>query len=114
MAASGAFYWLNEADILICCDDATFFDPYVTYGMTAAREPIGATYRMPLVNVLRMALLGSDERNSALTVMRIGLVSEVVENEKLWSRAQELAELIAAKPTAATAGTVKAIWERST
>jgi enoyl-CoA hydratase/carnithine racemase len=111
MAAGGAFYWLNEADILICSEDATFFDPHVTYGMTAALEPIGATYRMPLGDVLRMALLGNDERISALTAMRIGLVSEVVENEKLWSRAQELAELIAAKPPAATAGTVKAIWE---
>ncbi len=32
MAAGGAFYWINEADILICSEDATFFDPHVTYG----------------------------------------------------------------------------------
>ena len=111
MAAGGAFYWINEADILICSEDATFFDPHVTYGMTAALEPIGATYRMPLGDVLRMALLGNDERISAYTALRIGLVSEVVENEALWDRARQLAEAIAAKPPAATAGTVKAIWE---
>src|SRR3546814_14110778 len=48
MAAGGAFYWLNESDIIICSEDATFFDPHVTYGMTSALEPIGMTYHMPL------------------------------------------------------------------
>src|SRR3546814_20244075 len=43
MAAGGAFYWLNESDIIICSEDATFFDPHVTYGMTSALEPIGMT-----------------------------------------------------------------------
>jgi enoyl-CoA hydratase/carnithine racemase len=111
MAAGGAFYWINEADIVICSEDATFFDPHVTYGMTAALEPIGATYRMPLGDVLRMALLGNDERISATTALRLGLVTEITANDALWDRAQALAELIAAKPPAATAGTVKAIWE---
>mgnify|MGYP003674952096 FL=1 len=111
MAAGGAFYWINEADIVICSEDATFFDPHVTYGMTAALEPIGATYRMPLGDVLRMALLGNDERISATTALRLGLVTEVTPNEALWDRAQALAEIVAAKPPAATAGTVKAIWE---
>ena len=111
MAAGGAFYWLNEADILICSDDATFFDPHVTYGMTAALEPIGATYRMPLGDVLRMVLLGNDERMCAQTALRIGLVSEVVASEALWPRADELARIIAAKPPAAIQGSVRAIWE---
>jgi enoyl-CoA hydratase/carnithine racemase len=111
MAAGGAFYWINESDIVICSDDATFFDPHVTYGMTAALEPIGMTYRMPLQDVLRMALLGNDERVSAQTALRIGIVSEVVAPDALWPRAQELATIIAAKPPAATAGSVKAIWE---
>lgn len=111
MAAGGAFYWMNEADILICSDDATFFDPHVTYGMTAALEPIGALCRMPLGDVLRMTLLGNDERITAETAFRIGLVTEVTTRDALWDRAQELAEIIAAKPSVATAGSVKAIWE---
>ncbi|MGK2911430.1 MAG: enoyl-CoA hydratase/isomerase family protein [Sphingobium sp.] len=111
MAAGGAFYWLNEADVIIASEDATFFDPHVTYGMTAAVEPIGAIYRMPLGEVLRMALLGNDERISAYTALRIGLVSEVVPNEELAARGRALAAAIAAKPTAATQGTVRAIWE---
>jgi enoyl-CoA hydratase/carnithine racemase len=111
MACGGAFYWINESDIVICSDDATFFDPHVTYGMTAALEPIGATYRMPLGDVLRMALLGNDERISAQSALRMGLVSEVVARDALWSRAHELARIVAAKPPAATQGTVRAIWE---
>jgi enoyl-CoA hydratase/carnithine racemase len=111
MAAGGAFYFLNECDIVICSDDATFFDPHVTYGMTSALEPIGMTYRQQLGDVLRMVLLGNDERISAQTALRQGIVSEVVALEALWPRAHELAARIAAKPTAATQGSVRAIWE---
>lgn len=111
MAAGGAFYWINEADIVICSEEATFFDPHVTYGMTSALEPIGMTYKLPLQDVLRMVLLGNDERIGAGTALRIGLVSEIVPLDELWPRAQQLAETIAAKPPAATAGSVKAIWQ---
>jgi enoyl-CoA hydratase/carnithine racemase len=111
MAAGGAFYWLNECDIVICSEDATFFDPHVTYGMTSALEPIGMTYKMPLQDVLRMVLLGNDERVSAETAKRIGIVSEVVPLDALWPRAAELAAIVAAKPPAATTGSVKAIWQ---
>lgn len=110
MAAGGAFYWLNEADIIIASEDATFFDPHVTYGMTAALEPIGMTYKMPLADVLRMVLLGNDERMSAEYAKSIGLVSEVVPLDALWNRADELARQIAAKPPAAVQGSIKAIW----
>jgi enoyl-CoA hydratase/carnithine racemase len=111
MCAGGAFYWLNESDIIICSEEAEFFDPHVTYGMTAALEPIGMSYRLPLGEVLRIALLGNDERISAQTALRISLVSEITPRDKLWSRAHELAAIIAAKPTAATQGTTRAIWE---
>jgi enoyl-CoA hydratase/carnithine racemase len=60
---------------------------------------------------LRIALMGNDERVGADTALRIGLVSEVVSPERLWSRAHEIAATIAAKPPSATQGTVKAIWE---
>jgi enoyl-CoA hydratase/carnithine racemase len=111
MAAGGAFYWLNEADILICSEDATFFDPHVSYGLTAALEPIGLARRIPLGEALRIALLGLDERVSAARALQIGLVSEVLPREGLWARADEIARIIAAKPPAAIQGTVRAIWE---
>ena len=111
MCTAGAFYFLNEADIVICSMDATFFDSHVTYGRVAALEPIGLMRRIGLGEALRIALSGNDERVSAETALRIGLVSEVVERDQLWSRAHEIAACIAAKPSAATQGTVRAIWE---
>ena len=111
LAAGGAMYWIAESDIIICSDDAAFFDPHVTYGMTAALEPILASYRMPLGDVLRMTLLGNDERIGAETALRLGLVTEITTPEALWDRANELAVKIAAKPPAAIQGSVRAIWE---
>jgi enoyl-CoA hydratase/carnithine racemase len=111
LCGGGAFYWLNESDIVICSPDAEFFDPHVTYGMTAALEPIGLLWRIALPEVLRMALLGNDERIGAETALRISLVTEIVERERLWARAHDLAATIANKPAVATQGTVRAIWE---
>jgi enoyl-CoA hydratase/carnithine racemase len=111
MAAGGAFYWINESDIVICSDDAAFFDPHVSYGMTAALEPIGLARRVPLGEALRIALLGLDERVSPERALQIGLVSEVVPRDGLWKRADDIARIIAAKPPAAVQGTVRAIWE---
>ena len=111
MAAGGAFYWINESDIVIASEDATFFDPHVTYGMTSSLEPTGLRWRIPLGEVLRWALMGLDERMSVERALQIGLVSEVVPTEELWNRAHEIAATIAAKPSIATQGTVKAIWQ---
>lgn len=111
MCAGGAFYWLNEADIVICSEDATFFDPHVTFGMVAAFEPIGLAARLNLSEVLRIALLGNDERVSAETALRISLVTEITKRDNLWARADEIAATIAAKPPIAVQGTIRAIWQ---
>ena len=108
---AGAFYFLNESDIIICSEEAQFFDPHVSYGLVCAVEPVGLRYRLPLGDVLRMALLCNDERLCAATAQRIGLVSEVLPLDQLWARAHILAARIAAKPTTAIQGTVRAVWE---
>jgi enoyl-CoA hydratase/carnithine racemase len=64
-----------------------------------------------LAETLRIALTGNDERVSAATALRISLVTEVVARDQLWARAAEIATAIAAKPSAATQGTVRAVWE---
>src|ERR1700732_1920317 len=111
MCTAGAFYFINESDVVICSDDATFFDSHVSAGLVCALEPIGLMRRIGLGETLRMALMGNDERVGADTALRIGLVSEVVTPDRLWARAHEIAPAIAAKPPSATQGTVKAIWE---
>lgn len=111
ICTAGAFYFVNEADIVICSADATFFDSHVTFGLVSAIEPIGLMRRVGLGETLRIALTGNDERVSAETALRISLVTEVVDRAVLWSRADEIATSIAQKPSAATQGTVRAIWE---
>ena len=76
MAAGGAQYFLNESDIIICSEDAVFFDPHASVGIVSALEPIGMLHRgIPLGDVLRWALMGNEERITAETALRIGLVT---------------------------------------
>jgi enoyl-CoA hydratase/carnithine racemase len=111
ICTAGALYFVNEADVVICSPDATFFDSHVTYGLVSALEPVGLMRKIGLAETLRIALMGNDERVTAETAMRLGLVTEIVERDGLWSRANEIAAAIARKPSAATQGTVRAIWE---
>jgi enoyl-CoA hydratase/carnithine racemase len=111
ICTAGAFYFVNEADIVLCSDDATFFDSHVTFGLVSALEPVGLMRKIGLGETLRIALSGNDERVTAPTALRIGLVTEVTSRELLWERAHEIAAGIARKPSAATQGTVRAIWE---
>ncbi len=78
IACGGAFYILAECDIIIAAENATFFDPHVTYGMAAVYEPMKMMYRMGFSDVMRMSLLGAHEVIGAATAERIGLVTEVV------------------------------------
>jgi enoyl-CoA hydratase/carnithine racemase len=111
MCAGGAFYWVADADIVICSPEATFFDPHVTYGLVAALEPIALRFRMSFGDVTRMALLGLHERMGAERALAVGLVTEVVPRAALLERAQQLAAAIASQPPAAVQGTVKALWQ---
>ena len=78
----------------------------------SALEPIGMLYRgVPLGDVLRWALMGTEERITAATAMRLGLVTEVVLGADLRARAHQIAADIAARNPRAIQGTVRAIWE---
>jgi len=110
MACGGAFYMLGEVEFVIAAEHATFFDPHVTYGMTAAFEPIHMSGIMPFGEIMRLSLLGNHERLSARRAHEIGLVSEVVAKEELHERTALAANAIASQPALAIQGTVRAIW----
>jgi (E)-benzylidenesuccinyl-CoA hydratase len=112
LCAGGGQYFLNESDIIICSDDAVFFDPHANVGIVSALEPIGMLHRgMPLGDVLRWALMGNEERITAETALRLGLVTEVVSRDALRGRAREIALSIARRNPKAIQGTIRAIWE---
>jgi len=111
MAAGGAFYWLNEADIVLCSEDSTFFDPHLKFGKLSSVEPIGALGRIPYQEISRMVLLADEERISAATALRISLVTEITSAGELWPRAHQLASSIAARAPVAVQGSIRALWE---
>jgi E-phenylitaconyl-CoA hydratase len=112
MAAGGAQYFLNEADIIIASDDAEFFDPHANGGIVSALEPIGLLARgVPLGDVLRWALMGNEERITAATALRLGIVTEVMPRSELRTRARQIASSIAGRNPRSVQGTVRAIWE---
>jgi enoyl-CoA hydratase/carnithine racemase len=110
MACGGAFYMLGEVEFIIAAEDATFFDPHVTYGMTAAFEPIQMLSKMPFHEIMRLSLLGVHERMSVERAREIGLVSEVVAATDLRDRAVHVARIIADSPPLAIQGTMRALW----
>lgn len=110
MACGGAFYLLGEVEFIIASEEATFFDPHVTYGMTAAFEPIQMLAKMPFQEIMRMSLLGSYERMSAQRAREVSLVTEVVPREELRERAGWAARVIADAPPIAIQGTMRALW----
>jgi enoyl-CoA hydratase/carnithine racemase len=110
MACGGAFYLLGEVEFIVAAEHATFFDPHVTYGMTAAFEPIHMLQKMPFHEIMRLSLLGNHERLSAQRAYEIGLVSEIVPAGDLHDAAARVAAIIAGQPPLAVQGTVRAIW----
>ena len=113
ICCAGAFYLVAESDIIVAAENATFFDSHVTYGMAAVYEPMKLVQRMPLGEVLRLALVGNHERMTAQTAQRIGLVSEVVPLDELQNASDRLAEIVASQPPEAVQGTLRAIWAAS-
>ncbi len=110
MACGGAFYMLGEVEFIIAAEHATFFDPHVTYGMTAAFEPMHMLQKMPFHEIMRLSLLGNYERMSAKRAHEVGLVSEVVPASELTAAATWAAETIASQPALAVQGTLRALW----
>jgi enoyl-CoA hydratase/carnithine racemase len=110
IACGGAFYILSEVDVIIASEDATFFDPHVTYGMAAVYEPIKMLPKMPMGEVLRMSLAGAHERIGAKRAMEIGLVSEVVPRDGLLDAAGNFAAIVASQPALAVQATLRSVW----
>jgi len=110
MACGGALYMLGESDIIIAAENATFFDPHVTYGMVAGFESTHLLQKLPLGETLRVMLLGAHERMSAARAHQLGLVSEITSQADLLERAMWVARAIASAPPIVIEGTLKYIW----
>jgi enoyl-CoA hydratase/carnithine racemase len=101
--------WITTGDIAIASDKATFFDPHVSIGLVAGREMVRLARILPRNIALRMALMGKHERMSAERAYELGMISEVVEHERLLERANEIADIVCSNAPLAVRGTRLAI-----
>jgi len=101
--------WVTTGDIVIASDRAEFFDPHVSIGLVAGRESVRLARALPTHIAMRMALMGRHERMSAQRAYELGLVSEVVEHDRLIERARELAARVNRNAPLAVRGTRLAI-----
>ena len=101
--------WVTTGDIVIASDKATFFDPHVSIGLVAAREMVRLARALPRSVALRMALMGKHERMSAERAYELGMITEVVEHERLLERAHEIADIVNSNAPLAVRGTRLAI-----
>lgn len=111
VCAGAGFHFVCDSDIVIASESAYFVDTHVNIGQVAALEPIGMLRRMPLERVLRMVILGRDERLSAEQALDAGIVTEVLAHDGLMARAKELAHIAAAGSPATVQASLRAIWE---
>jgi enoyl-CoA hydratase/carnithine racemase len=100
---------VTTGDITIASDRAEFFDPHVSIGLVSGREVVRLARVLPLNIAMRMALTGRHERLSAQRAYDLGLVSEVVEHDRLMERAREIAALVNRNAPLAVRGTRLAI-----
>jgi enoyl-CoA hydratase/carnithine racemase len=100
---------VTTGDIVIASERAEFFDPHVSIGLVSGREMVRLARVLPLNVAMRVALTGRHERLSAQRAYDLGLVTEVVADEKLGARARELASIINRNAPLAVRGTRLAI-----
>ena len=100
---------VTTSDISIASDRAEFFDPHVSIGLVSGREMVRLARVLPLNVTMRLALMGKHERLSAQRVYELGLITEVVEHDRLLSRAHEIAAIVNRNAPLAVRGTRLAI-----
>jgi enoyl-CoA hydratase/carnithine racemase len=100
---------VTTGDITIASDRAEFFDPHVSIGLVSGREMVRLARVIPMNVAMRIALTGRHERIGAQRAYELGLVSEVVEHDRLLERAREIAALVNRNAPLAVRGTRLAI-----
>lgn len=113
-ACSGpALTFVSYADIVICSEDAQFFEPRAKYSQAPLEETLGMIHlgSVRAHQWLRMAYMGSAYKVSAQRAYELGMVMEVVPRGQLMHRATQLAEMIKEASPAAVRGVVAVYWK---
>lgn len=107
---AGGWHFVNDSDVILCSPGATFFDTHIDVGLTNPVEGVGLLSRLPVTEVLRMVASGRAYRIDAARAHQLGLVTEVVPDEKLLPRALQIAHVIAAHPRELLRTSMETMW----
>ncbi len=110
VCAGGGLHLVADADIVIASEAASFVDPHVSVGQAVAYEAITLIRKSPMEAILRMALMGREERMNAQRALQLGIVSQVVAADQLRATASTLASAIAANSPTALRAAKQALW----
>ncbi len=91
----GGWHLVADSDIVIASENAVFLDTHVNIGLINGVESAGLAWKMPLGIVMRMVVEGRHFKVTAQQAYQWGLVSEVLPQAGLMSKAWEIATHIA-------------------
>jgi len=112
VTAGGGLHFVADADIVLATENATFTDTHVSIGQVGALENIALTHRLPLGQVLRMALMGKFYRLGAARAYQLGLVDELFSTrEAMLAAAKEMAQAMRSNSPRAMMLSKQAIWQ---
>lgn len=105
--------FIATADIVICSDDAVFYDPRPNLSLAPIQEILALTRlkSAPKGIAMRMAAMGENYKIDARRALEFGMVTEVVPKDRLLARATELANYIKEASPAATRAAVAGFWD---
>jgi enoyl-CoA hydratase/carnithine racemase len=101
--------WVTTGDVVIASARAEFFDPHVSIGLVSGRESVRLARVLPTNIAMRIAITGRHERMGAQRAYELGMVSELVDDDRLLERAREIAGIVNRNAPLAVRGTRLAI-----
>jgi 2-(1,2-epoxy-1,2-dihydrophenyl)acetyl-CoA isomerase len=108
-AGGGGLGLVCASDIVVAAQSAKFFSGAVLVGMAPdGGSSVTLTQLVGLRHALRILL--TNPTLTAAEALDIGLVTEVVADDKLLDRATELATMLAALPAQALSATKRLVW----
>jgi enoyl-CoA hydratase/carnithine racemase len=110
-AVGAAFHFICDGDIVICSENARFWDEHTIHGSTVVWEPIQLARKVPYEIAMRMMLMGRAEKLDAQRAYQVGLVSEVLPLPELIPAARKIADTICENDIYASIGTVEAVYK---
>ena len=107
----GGLHFIADADIVICSENATFYDRHPEGGAAAIWEPIQLARKIPYEIALRMMLMADFDRLNAARAYEVGLVSQVVPQSELMPTAMDIADKVSKNDIYTLMGTVEALYK---